>query len=297
MSTQKKFHCACTGLALETAQSHSAAQDITLFASCFSPFAQRVWTAMEYLGIPYQYCRNLLAWINSSYHLTLDEVDMRKRSDLLEISPKGLVPALKLNDHTPVRGLHESTVILEFLEELACQSNGLSLLPKDPYARALVRLQCDHINQIIVPSFYRFLQLAQDESAQVTAAQDFRQALETLIGLLERAENDALCEGDTEMGEPTGLGLWNNCGAMNLTDVMVAPYLFRATNVLKYYRAFQLPEGVKFKAWTTRLLEHPAFKVTCSTEQLYLDSYERYAFNRPNISQVGNAINSGKPLP
>ena len=51
--------------------------------------------------------------------------------------------------------------------------------------------------------------------------------------------------------------------------------LFRATNVLKHYRGFVLPEGERFRGYVERLLGHPAFKRTCSTEQLYLDSYER----------------------
>lgn len=55
--------------------------------------------------------------------------------------------------------------------------------------------------------------------------------------------------------------------------------IFRATNVLKHYRGFELPKGNKFSAWLERLFDHPAFKATCSSEQLYLDSYERYVAN------------------
>ena len=91
--------------------------------------------------------------------------------------------------------------------------------------------------------------------------------------------------------------------------------VFRANIVLKHYRGFEMPEGAKFNAWLHRLFEHPAFKSTCSTDELYLDSYERrawsrpsvsiyvadspyrYAFNRQNTSQVANAINTGRALP
>lgn len=41
----------------------------------------------------------------------------KKPPDLLEVSPKGLVPALRFNNTTPHKGLNESTVILEYLEE------------------------------------------------------------------------------------------------------------------------------------------------------------------------------------
>lgn len=52
-----------------------------------------------------------------------DEVDpYQKPAELLEVSPKGLVPGLRLNNFDPPRGLNESTVLLEYLEELV---NGL----------------------------------------------------------------------------------------------------------------------------------------------------------------------------
>lgn len=47
-----------------------------------------------------------------------DEVDpYQKPAELLEVSPKGLVPGLRLNNFNPPRGLNESTVLLEYLEE------------------------------------------------------------------------------------------------------------------------------------------------------------------------------------
>ena len=61
-----------------------------------------------------------------------------------------------------------------------------------------------------------------------------------------------------------------------LADLRCLQGIFRATNVLKHYRGFSLPEGERFRAYVDRLINHPAFKRTCSTEQLYLDSYERW---------------------
>ena len=47
-----------------------------------------------------------------------DEVDpYTKPPELLEVSPKGLVPGLRFNNTSPPRALNESTVILEYLEE------------------------------------------------------------------------------------------------------------------------------------------------------------------------------------
>lgn len=47
-----------------------------------------------------------------------DEVDpYKKPKELLEVSPKGLVPGLRFDRYNPPRSLNESTVILQFLEE------------------------------------------------------------------------------------------------------------------------------------------------------------------------------------
>jgi glutathione S-transferase len=92
----------------------------------------------------------------------------------------------------------------------------------------------------------------------------------------------------------TDVGLWKDGGKLSLADVMVGPCmliflshgrrhvlsnlssgLFRATNVLAHYRGFAFPEGEKTRAYLHRLLSYPAFKRTCSTEDLYLESYER----------------------
>ncbi|KAK7683116.1 hypothetical protein QCA50_013789 [Cerrena zonata] len=265
--TGRSYHLQCTGEALITANKHNKPSDITLFGSCFCPFVQRVWIALEYL----------------------DEVDpYKKPAELIEVSPKGLVPALKLNTFTPPRGLNESTVILEYLEDLASSTTKRTLLPpiSDPYARALVRLQVDHVNRALVPAFYRYLQ-AQEEEKQIQGAKEFVDVIEGLVKLFERYEAETDC--------PTGL--WREGGELGLADVMAAPWLFRATNVLIHYRGFSLPEGSHFRAYMEKLVNYPAIKATCSTEGLYLDSYERYAYNRPNTSQVANAINAGKALP
>ncbi|KAG6919781.1 hypothetical protein DXG01_001620 [Tephrocybe rancida] len=264
--TGKHYHKECTGAALETVQRHQSPEDITLFGSCFCPFVQRVWIAFEFLGIP-----NIP-----------DEVDpYKKPQDLLEVSPKGLVPGLKLHNFNPPRALNESTVILEYIEDLAATSTKRSLLPppNDPYARALVRLQSDHINRHLVPSFYRFLQ-AQDVSAQIDGGKELHAAIEGLIALFERTEREILggggASGEGELRAlKRGLGLWVDGGELGWADVMAGPWIFRASNVLKHYRGFALPPGPKTEVYLGRLFNHPAFKATCSTEDLYLDSYER----------------------
>ncbi|KAF5375189.1 hypothetical protein D9758_000020 [Tetrapyrgos nigripes] len=289
--TGKLYRNECTGPALELANKHSKPEDITLFGSCFCPFVQRVWAAFEHLQIPYQYY----------------EVDpYKKPKDLLEVSPKGLVPGLRFNNFNPPRALNESTVILEYINDVAEQTNGRSLLPPvtNPYARALVRLQCDHISRSVIPAFFRYL-IPQDPEKQLEGKKEYLAALDTLIALFERTEKEIVREtGSAATGEgekkalAKGLGLWvEDNEDLGMADVMVGPWIFRSTIVLKYYRGFEMPVGERFTQWANKLINHPDFKSTSSTEDLYLDSYERYAFNRPNTSQVADAVNTGRGLP
>jgi hypothetical protein len=153
---------------------------------------------------------------------------------------------LALNAFNPPRALHESTVILDFLEEcvhpkhsslvkantraaslqsphivasfrhqeiLVCE---ISVVPKAltlsfADAKALVRLQSDHINRTLVPAFYRYLQ-AQDSEAQIAGGKEFDAAIQYLVELFERAER--------EVG---GTGLWVEGGDLGWADVIVGP--------------------------------------------------------------------------
>lgn len=85
-------------------------------------------------------------------------------------------------------------------------------------ARALVRLQADHVSRTLVPAFYRYLQ-AQDADAQIAGGREFHAALEQLAVLLERADVEA-------KGVPR-LGLYSassdEVGELGWTDVMAGP--------------------------------------------------------------------------
>jgi glutathione S-transferase len=121
--------------------------------------------------------------------------------------------------------------------------------------------------------------------------------LHGLVELLERAEQEVVDGGGFSSASEKktlglGLGLWIEGNDLGLTDVMVGPCaydclisspvaeavtlgIYRANNVLKHYRGFVLPPGKKFDAWVERLLNHPAFKATCSDEKMYIEWYER----------------------
>ncbi|KAF2266822.1 hypothetical protein CC78DRAFT_559140 [Lojkania enalia] len=255
---QKTYHKKATGHALATVKAHSREEDLKLFGSCFCPFVQRAWISLEVKGMKYQYI----------------EVDPYKKPQLLlEINPRGLVPAIR---HGPTWSAYESTVIMEYFEDLKI---GPPLLPSDPQTRATCRLWTDHINRHIVPGFYRLLQ-AQDEGDQMNYATELRDEIAKLV---EAADADG----------PFFLG--RNIG---FVDVQMAPWVVRLKKVLGPYRGWPAPEeGSRWARWVTAIENEPSVKATTSDDTLYLDSYERYAENRPNTSQLANAVNSGRGLP
>ncbi|GMF78614.1 unnamed protein product [Aspergillus oryzae] len=157
---------------------------------------------LEAKGIPYQYI----------------EVDpYKKPQSLLEVDPRGLVPALRHGDW----GSHE------------------------------------------MPNFYRVLQ-EQDEQKQISNAQELKDAFATLV-------NAADSQGPFFLG-----------ANISFVDVQVAPWIIRLSRVLKPYRAWPDPDaGSRWGAWVNAIEANEHVKATTSDDELYIDSYERYARRFP----------------
>ncbi|KAH8428153.1 glutathione S-transferase family protein [Aspergillus melleus] len=255
--SQRTYHTKATGQAAVTAAEHAGDHELKLYGSCFCPFVQRVWIALEAKGIPYQYI----------------EVDpYQKPPELLEVNPRGLVPALRHGNW----GSYESSVLMEYLEDL---NVGPPLLQGNAQLRAHCRLWTDFINRHVVPNFYRVLQ-EQNDQKQILNAQELKDALATLVS----AANP---EGPFFLGPN-----------LSFVDVQIAPWVLRLSRALKPYRGWPDPEaGSRWATWVNAIEDNEHIKATVSTNELYLDSYERYAQNRPNTSQLANAINSGRGLP
>ncbi|KAL9048722.1 MAG: hypothetical protein Q9162_007583 [Coniocarpon cinnabarinum] len=258
-STGKKtYHKRASGAAFQTAEAHSAPHDLKLYGSCFCPFVQRVWISLEFKKLSYQYY----------------EVDpYAKPKDLLEVNPRGFVPALRHGDWS----CHESSVLMEYLEEIA--DRGPHLLPEDPKQRAFSRLWTDHINRHILPAFYRYLQCT-DIEKQPQLAKDLSDQINKLTEAADK-------EGPFFLGNE-----------ISFVDVQLAPWMLRMRRVLTVYRGWPEPDkSSRWGRWVYAIEDAPCVKATTSENELYVDSYERYAENRPNTSQVQKAINEGGGLP
>ncbi|KAF4632420.1 hypothetical protein G7Y89_g5704 [Cudoniella acicularis] len=228
--TQKTYHKKASGNALATVRRHSKEHELKLFGSCFCPFVQRVWIAMEVKGLNYQYI----------------EVDPYKKPQaLLEVNPRGLVPGIRHGDW----GCGESTVLMEY------------------------------INRNIVPAFYQLLQ-AQDFNKQAEHTQKVKDEISKLV----------------EACDPQGpffLG-----PHISFVDIQFAPWMIRLSRVMKPYRGWpDPPPGSRWGLWVDAVENNEHVKNTTSLDELYIDSYERYAQNRPNTSELADAINGGYGLP
>ncbi|KAF3080934.1 hypothetical protein TWF706_002433 [Orbilia oligospora] len=279
---QKTYHTKATGNALLTVEEHSHPVELKLYGGCFCPFVQRVWIVLELSGLEYQYI----------------EVDpYKKPKELLDVNPRGLVPALAHGDW----GCYESTVLMEYVDDISERK----LLPEDPKQKAYSRLWADHISRNIVPTFYRYLQ-AQEVEKQAEYGKEFEKQVSpptaVLIGPNLGTKYPALMHVDSqvntllEAADPKGPFFAGT--KLSFVDVMVAPWILRCPRVLQPYRGWQPPsEDSRFGRYISALESERSVKATTSDEELYLDSYERYAENRPNTSQVAKAINEGRGLP
>lgn len=261
MSTTQKsasgYHRKASGLALATADAHSTSHNLKLYGSCFCPFVQRVWISLEKKGLDYQY-------------LEIDPYE--KPKELTDINPRGLVPALRHGEW----GSYESTVLMEYLEDLG---TGAAIFPNEPELRAHCRLWTDHVNRNVIPNFYRFLQ-AQETEKQAEHAKELSEQIAKIV-------NAADAEGPFFLGKELGF-----------VDVQMAPWVIRLRKVLGPYRGWPEPEkGSRWAKWVDAIENDEAVKKTTSDDQLYFDSYARYAENRSGTSQVADAVNSGKGLP
>ncbi|KAE9981170.1 hypothetical protein EG328_011846 [Venturia inaequalis] len=234
---KKSYHTKATGAALATVKKHSKEHSLKLYGGCFCPFVQRVWISLEAKKLNYQYI----------------ELDPYKKPDwYLKLNPRGLIPTLQHDDWC----CGESTVLMEYLEDL---NMGQPLFPSDPRQKAHCRLWTDHINRHIIPAFYHYIQ-AQTPDLQTEKAQEFKAQINKLV---EAADQ----EGPFFLGPSLGF-----------VDVQFAPWVIRLNKVLKPYRGWPDPEpGSRFGKWVKAIEDDECVRATTSTDELYLDSYERYA--------------------
>jgi glutathione S-transferase len=238
------------------------------------------------------------------------------------------ITALRRTRH-PVLSFHVLPVRSHFTSPPRKKIILTPIHPPQTDSAALVRLQADHVSRTLVPSFYRYLQ-AQDAESQIASGKEFHDALQKLVDLLERAEK----EGDDIAGSAP-VGLWHENGTLGWTDVMVGPcQCFTNSSPPSSSCSFLIFfQGCSERPTCSNTIAASNFLLASNSMHGSTDSFDilpssalaaqkncistvmsgtihfffflcqsdvrriRYAFNRPNTSQVADAVNSGRELP
>ena len=146
-----------------------AQEPIKLYDSQTSPNCHRVKVVLEEKQIPYE----------------LVPIDLKKgeqkRPDFLKLNPYGKVPVI-IDDSTVV---YESCIINEYLEDKYPQR---PLLPKDPGARARIRILIDYGLNHFAPPYQRLRLEVRDKDENERNAHVMEKAAAELVSLFKRLE-------------------------------------------------------------------------------------------------------------
>lgn len=243
-------------------------QSLLFYCAWFCPYAQRVWIALQYFGVPYHYNEiQLYESVKDSFSISRIRVPLEKKpKEFVEVSPLGLVPALNHEG----KGIHESILCMEYLEDVYSKSSGKTLLPLDPYQKFLVRKVMILIDEKIIKYFYEALLIPDDQRRE--------EAKEMFLSGLEEFGTFMLKYSPVE-----DTNEFNFCVGSNLTfgDIMFAPWFYRIDCVLGPLRGFKLPGSnaalKRVLLWWNSVSHHPAVKSTFVKKEALLESYTGYS--------------------
>lgn len=206
---------------------------LTFYYGSGSPYAWKVWLALEHKAIPYEFKL-----------LSFDKGDTRSPA-FLAVNPRGKVPAI-LDDGF---ALWESAVILEYLEERYPQK---PLLPSDAKARATARriaVEADLYLAEAVTELFELTLFRREKKPAATA--EIEDAHDHIMEELERLE--------TQMAGPY------LAGELSLADFTVFPHV----RLLKRVEDRQPGKGIsdsrlpaKIKTWVRRIEALPYYEKT-----------------------------------
>ncbi|KAK9119492.1 hypothetical protein Scep_017585 [Stephania cephalantha] len=220
--------------------------ELKVIGAWASPFAIRPRIALTLKSIDYEYI----------------EENLRAKSDLLLKSNPvhKKVPVLLHGD----RPICESLVILQYIDEQ--WTTGPSILPSDPYDRAIARFWAAYVDDKFFPALAGILK-AQNEEAKAEALGQVKAGLE----LLEKALKDCGKEGAFYGGE--GIGY---------VDIAFGSYLgwVRAVESMGEVKLLDEDKTPGLVGWAERFCSHEAVKdVMPETEKLI--EFAKKLFSKP----------------
>ncbi|WOH11045.1 hypothetical protein DCAR_0830524 [Daucus carota subsp. sativus] len=206
-------------------------QEVKLFSLWASPFGKRVEIALKIKGIKYEYFEEDLS---------------NKSSELLKYNPVHKKLPVLLHNGKPVC---ESLVILEYIDET--WKSERSLLPEDPYARAMARFWAKFIDDKCIAAMWGARKNSEGQE----------EGIEELTEHLKTLENEL--KGKKFFGG-------DEIGLVDITADLIALWL----GVLLELKGIELLTKEKFPRlceWIDDYLDHQIIKETLPDRETYRD--------------------------
>jgi glutathione S-transferase len=209
---------------------------IVFYYGSGSPFAWRVWLALEHKKLPYEL-----------RVMSFDKGDL-KQPAFQALTPRGKVPLIQDGDYV----LYESTAIMEYLQD-AYPSSGAALFPGDPKPRGIARRLIREADEYLMASLEELLEqvlfVPQDKrnDAAIAAAKDkFFAELPHWRGAVAAAGKDFLV------------------GSAGAADFTVYPFFALALRTQKRHPSLGVDAafGPQLTAWMRRVEALPYFEKT-----------------------------------
>lgn len=244
---------------------------VRFYSAWFCPYAQRAWMALGYAQVPFEKIEALV--VTGDAYV--------KRPDLLEVSPKGLVPVLvvpggmvsetqRVDDNLVVT---ESIDCIEFIDGMA-RVAGTPLVPDGSFLRDAHRF-----NREVCSVYYRVL-MKQD-------ADERQEAFSAFVAGLEEFVSEVAEGGFYRSVHPT------------IVDYTVFPWIHRIF-VIEHYRpelvlssSMDPGRSAALREYASRMEGLPCVAATLANPGELLEVYRRYARGTAE-SKVGDAVRAGK---
>ncbi|GJN19965.1 hypothetical protein PR202_gb07285 [Eleusine coracana subsp. coracana] len=213
--------------------------DLKLLGHKGSPFVARVKLALGLKGISYDYVE--------------EDIFGQKSDLLLRSNPVHKAVPVLIHNGKPIC---ESQVIVQYIDEVFV-GTGPSLLPADPYDRALARFWVAYIDDKLGASFDRALRAKTDEERNEAIKQTFAAAEALEGGLKECSKGKNFFGGD-------------NAGYVDIIVGSVVPWV-KVISVLAGAELFDPAKMPGMVAWVDRFCELDVAKAVLQDPKILLE--------------------------